>query len=34
MEIAARRATLEEVYLELTRGESEYAAAEHREPLR
>ena len=33
-EIAASRATLEEVYLELTSGESEYAAAEHREPLR
>jgi ABC-2 type transport system ATP-binding protein len=34
LEIAARRATLEEVYLELTRGESQYAAAENSEPLR
>jgi ABC-2 type transport system ATP-binding protein len=34
LEIAARRATLEEVYLELTRGESQYSAAENSEPLR
>jgi ABC-2 type transport system ATP-binding protein len=33
-EIAASRATLEEVYLELTSGESQYTAAENSEPLR
>jgi ABC-2 type transport system ATP-binding protein len=33
-EIAANHATLEEAYLQLTSGESQYAASEHRESLR